>query len=197
MKRQLGMAGVVLAHVLVVAAGLGGCAEDRELAARRPVTALPEPDSEVLDEKLMIALAQAKNYHHKADIYIQEGKGAEAAEALHQLLRISFPDSAPEGEDVLLDARARLAKVLLAQGAIQDALQLVDEGIDGAKRRSFFLANLYTVKGELHEAAAQAMDQQGNQAGAAAARRDAIQAFDESIRINRALQQALVNEDKR
>lgn len=213
MKRHIGMVGdgmtrlgigkagvVAVALLLAVVAGLGGCAEDRELPARRPVTALPEPDADstdILGEALMIALAQAKNFHHKADVYLQEGKSAEAAEALHQLLGVPFPDGAPEGEDVLLDARARLAKLLLTRGAIQDALQLVDEGIDGARRRSFFLANLYTVKGEIHEAAAQALDQQGDEAGAGTARRDAIEAFDESISINRALQQALVNEGNR
>lgn len=192
MKQLFGVVMVVMA--LFVATGSGGCADEREVPARRPVTALPEPDSAILGEEVMIALAQAKNFHHKADVYIQEGKTAEAVEALQQLLRVPFPEGAPEGEDVLLDVRARLAKLLLSQGLSEDALLIVDEGIGGAKRRSFFLANLYTVKGEVHEAAARARDQQGNGEAAAAARRDAIEAFDESIRINRALQKALVSE---
>jgi tetratricopeptide (TPR) repeat protein len=193
--------GVVAFIVAAGATALGGCSQDRELPARRPITALPEPDdSQALDEDLMIALAQAKNFHHKADVYMQEGKTGEATEALRQILAVPFPESAPEGEDVLLDARARLAKLLLAGGQTEEALAVVEQGIGAARRRSFFLANLNTVKGEVHEAMAISWDQEGGEeaaSAAAAARRDAIEAFDESIHINRALQEALVNEGAR
>lgn len=192
--------GVVAFIVAAWATALGGCSQDRELTARRPITALPEPDSQVLDEELMIALAQAKNFHHKADVYMQEGKTAEATAALRQILSVPFPERAPEGEDVLLDARARLAKLLLAGEQAEEALAVVEQGIGTARRRSFFLANLNTVKGEIHEAMALSWDQQGGEeaaSAAAAARRDAIEAFDESIQINRALQEALVSEGVR
>ena len=194
MKHLFGVMAVVVAAGITA---LGGCNQDREIPARRPITALPEPDSQVLDEELMIALAQAKNFHHKADVYMQEGKTAEATEALRQILSVPFPERAPEGEDVLLDARARLAKLLLAGGQAEEALAVVEEGIGAARRRSFFLANLNTVRGEIHEAMARSWDQQGGEEAAAAAadaRRDAIEAFDESIQINRALQEALVSE---
>jgi hypothetical protein len=74
---------------------------------------------------------------------------------------------------------------------------VVEDGLAGQPRRSFFLANLYTVKGEVHEAQAAALDQQNTDEARAAARdarRAAIEAFDESIRINRALQEALLQE---
>lgn len=182
----------------VALAGLGACGPERDPGTERSVTALPEPDQgEPLSEELMLALSLAKNYHHKADVLAQEGRMDESAEALRQILGIRFPDGAPEAEDVRLDARARLAKLLVRQGRTDDAVRVVEEGLAGAPRRSFFLANLYTVKGEVHEAQATAFDQQGtDQARAAAsdARRAAIAAFDESIRINRALQESLLRE---
>jgi tetratricopeptide (TPR) repeat protein len=179
-------------------AGLGACGPDRDAGPERSVTALPEPDQgEPLSEELMLALSLAKNYHHKADVLAQEGRADESAEALRQILTIRFPDGAPEAEDVRLDARARLAKLLARQGLIDEAVRVVEDGLAGAPRRSFFLANLYTVKGEVHEAQAAALDQQGTAEAATAAseaRRAAIAAFDESIRINRALQEALLQE---
>jgi len=186
----------------VLGAGIAGCGPERDVGPERSVTALPEPDQgEPLSEELMLALSLAKNYHHKADVLAQEARMDESAEALRQILAIRFPSDAPEAEDVRLDARARLAKLLAAQGRIDEAVRVVEEGLAGQPRRSFFLANLYTVKGEVHEAQAAALDQNGvNEAGdearaaAREARRAAIEAFDESIRINRALQEALLQE---
>jgi tetratricopeptide (TPR) repeat protein len=194
---------LVLPLTLTVAlgAGLGGCSPERDSGPERSVTALPDPEhpdqGEPLSEELMLALSLAKNYHHKADVLAQEARMDESAEALRQILAIRFPADAPEAEDVRLDARARLAKLLAAQGRIDEAVRVVEEGLAGQPRRSFFLANLYTVKGEVHEAQAAALDQQGTDAARAAAhdaRRAAIEAFDESIRINRALQEALLHE---
>ena len=51
-----------------------------------------------------------------------------------------------------LDARARLAELLLAQHASAEALRMVGEGLAEATRESFFVANLYTVEGEILEA---------------------------------------------
>lgn len=189
---------LALALLLAVGAGLGGCGPERDSGAERSVTALPDPDQgEPLSEELMLALSLAKNYHHKADLLAQEARLDESAEALRQILAIRFPADAPEAEDVRLDARARLAKLLATQGRIDEAVRVVEDGLSGQPRRSFFLANLYTVKGEVHEAQAAALDQRGTdeaEAAARDARRAAIEAFDESIRINRALQEALLLE---
>lgn len=188
-----------LALLLAVAAGLmPACNADRDATPQRSVTALPDPDDgELLGEELMIALSLAKNYHHKADVLAQEARHDEAAEALRQILAIPFPADAPEAADVRLDARARLAKLLAAQGRIDEALAVIEQGLAGKPQESFFLANLLTVKGEVHEAQAAALDQTGTEQSKAAARdarRAAITAFDESIRINRALQEALLQE---
>lgn len=196
-RRGAAALATALAVFVAMAAGTG-CSADRDAAPQRSVTALPDPeDGELLGEELMIALSLAKNYHHKADVLAQEARYEEAAEALRQILAIPFPADAPEAADVRLDARARLGKLLASQGKIDEALTVVEQGLAEHPQDSFFRANLFTVKGEVHEAQATALDQ-GNteetRAAARDARRAAIAAFDESIRINRALQEALLRE---
>lgn len=175
----------VAALALVVA--LGSCTGGRD--DERGVTALPEAE-DALDEPLMIALAQARNYHHKADVLLAEARLDDAIGALRELLAIRFPAGAPEADDVVHDARARLAKLLVTKGAIDEALAVVDAGLAGAPRPSFFLANLHTARGEVLEAHAQLATGDA----ARAARRQAIEAFDRSIAINRDLLRGLVDE---
>ena len=148
------------------------------------VTQLAEPEN-ALTESLMIALGQASNYHHKADLLQREGKIDEAAAAVEAVLKISFPADAPESEDVILDTHARLAKLRLLQKRPDEALSLVDEGIAMSTRDSFFSANLHTVRGQVFEAKAMAAEPDSDEAKQAAV--DAISAFDASIKINEGL----------
>ena len=155
------------------------------------VTKLPDPDDQI-DQALMIALSQAKNFHHKAKVYMTDANLPDAIGAVREILAIEFPAGAPEAEDVRLDAYAMLAKLLLASGKPEDAMKAVDDGIAEKTRDSFFLANLYTVKGEIHEAQAADLDPQAEQARAL--RRAAIGAYDHSIQINEALQKQLAQD---
>jgi tetratricopeptide (TPR) repeat protein len=187
------------AVLVALAAGLGAltpsCTSGGDDAPARSATRLPEPDDAV-SEDLMIALAQAKNFHHKAKVYMSDGNFAEATASVRQILAIQFPAGAPEAEDVRLDARALLAKLLVGQHQLDEAMRTVDEGIASASRDSFFLANLYTVRGEVLEAQADAADATtaDGKTRAAEARRAAIVAYDKSISINKALQQRLIEE---
>lgn len=177
----------------MAAALASGCAA-RE--PEGPVTELVEADDlaspgtgAAIDEPLMLALAQAKNFHRKADVYLQDGRVDLAMASVRSVLDISFPAASPEGEDVHLDARARLAKLQLARGDLAAAAETVGKGLAGASRESFFVANLHTVRGEILEArAAAASDEQS----AAVLRRQAIEALDRSIAINAMLQRELV-----
>lgn len=47
-----------------------------------------------------------------------------------------------------------LAKLLVGQGKIEETMRVVQKGIVQSQRESFFIANLYTVKGEIHAALA-------------------------------------------
>jgi len=182
-----------LALALVV-----GCVGDDGGSAPRGgrVTKLPEPD-DAISEPLMVGLLQAKNFHHQAKVYMADGKLAEATAAVRKILALEFPAGAPEGEDVRLDARALLAKLLVAQGDLDGAMKAVDEGVASTQRESFFVANLYTVRGEVLEARAATLDAEQKTEDAKAARRAAIEAYDRSNQIAEALQKRLLEEMQR
>jgi tetratricopeptide (TPR) repeat protein len=181
---------------LALASMLAGCSVEDATPGR--VTELPRPEH-ALSEALMISLGQAKNYHHKADVYLSDGKPELAERALLRLLEVPFPPDSAEAEDVRLDARARLATLRLGRGALDEALAVVRDGLEDAARDSFFLANLHTVRGEIYEARAEALDaaEPPDREGARRARRQAIEAYARSIAINERLQERLMREGAR
>jgi hypothetical protein len=157
----------------------------------KSVTRVAEPD-EVIGQDLMMALAQAKNFHHKAKVYMTDGNLGEATAAVRQILSLRFPAGSPEADDVRNDARAMLAKLLVSQNQLEEAMRTVNEGIAQSPRESFFVANLFTVQGEIHEARALQLQTADDKANADAARRAAIESYDRSIKINEALQKKLM-----
>lgn len=183
------LAATAVACVLGVAllgysVGCGTRTGDEEEAEGR-ITELPQPGPE-LSKELMIGLALAQNYHHKADVYLKEARTEQAVTALRQILGIEFPAGSPEGADVTQDARARLAKILITRGQLDEAMTVVDQGIASATRQSFFLANLHTARGEVLEARAE-MIEDDDKAAAVTARRQAIESYDRAITIQKAL----------
>ena len=184
-----------LATALVAA----GCSsrEDGAAAGGEPearVTQLTEP-TDALSEELMLALALAKNHHHKADVYLKQARFEDAVNEIRQILSVPFPEDAPEGQDVRLDARARLAKLLVTRGQLDEAMAVVDGGIEGARRESFFLGNLHSVRGEVWEARAVAVEEE-DPAAAREARVEAIRAFDRAIEIENRLLEKLSREKR-
>ena len=182
---------MILACAVAAAGLVASCAqddrdgEDRDAKKAGRITEITQP-GDALSEELMLALSMAKNLHHKADVYLAEMRSDEAVKALKEILDIRFPEGAAEAEDVTLDARARLSKLLASQGSLDQALTVADDGIKAAKRRSFFLANLHAVRGEVLEGrAVQIEDKQPDQARAL--RRDAIKSLDEAIEIEKVL----------
>jgi tetratricopeptide (TPR) repeat protein len=159
-------------------------------------THVAEP-TDVIDQKLMLALSQAKNFHHKAKVYMSDGKLDDAIASVREILSLQFPAGAPEAEDVRDDARALLAKLLVGKGELDEAMRVVGEGIAASTRESFFVANLYTVQGEIHEARATQLEAAGDAASKAKADEEkhaAIASFDKSIEINAKLQKRLMEE---
>jgi hypothetical protein len=185
----LSLAGVLAASVAGVTCV--ACSTEAPPQQAGSVTRVPEP-GDVIDQELMIALAQAKNFHHKAKVYMSDGNLVDATASVRQILSLRFPAGAPEAEDVRLDARALLAKLLVSQGQLEEAMTTVSEGLAQASRESFFVANLHTVQGEIHEARATQLDAANDQARAAEEKRAAIAAYDRSIQINAALQKRLM-----
>ena len=162
------------------------CSQAREDSV---TTHTAEP-SEAIDQKLMVPLLQAKNFHHKAKVYMSDGKLDDAIASVREILSLSFPAGAPEAEDVRNDARALLAKLYIGKGQLDDAMRVVNEGIASSTRESFFVANLMTVQGEIHEARAASLDA----AAAAQEKRAAIESYDKSIQIDTALQKKLTEQ---
>ena len=177
---------LTIANVVFFVGSRGGAS-----TGQQSVTRVAEPD-EVIGQELMMALAQAKNFHHKAKVYMTDGNLAEATAAVRQILSLRFPPNTPEADDVRNDARALLAKLLISQNQLEEAMRTVDEGIAQSPRESFFVANLYTVQGEVHEARALALETGGEKAKAAEERRSAITSYDKSIKINEVLQKKLM-----
>jgi hypothetical protein len=161
-------------------------------ACEQPGVTTPpvERDPGAASDELLIALSRARSHHAQADLYLAEGDTAAAAGALERILLVPFPAGAPEGEDTQLDARARLARLYLKSGRLADAERVLDEGLRAPGRSSFFRANLWAVSGERHEARAKQL-QATDPAAAREARRAALMAYDESIRLNTELQQRL------
>ena len=203
--RGIARIGVVLGVALGVA--LAGCSSEREPGAgtrseaARPVTRVTDPSEaperfDLIDHDLLVALAQAKNFHHKAKVYMTDGNLTAATASVRQILSLSFPRGAPEADDVRNDARALLAKLLMSQGQLDDAARTVDEGLAQSQRESFFVANLYTVQGEIHEARAAALvaATEPSEAAASTERHAAIASYDRSIQINERLQKKLMEE---
>ena len=179
----------LLAAVLAVA-----CSNHR--SAPRPTTHTTEP-TDAIGKDLMVALLQAKNFHHKAKVYMSDGNLDAAIASVRQVLSLRFPPGAPEAEDVRNDARALLAKLLVDKGQLDDAMTVVQEGIAQSQRQSFFVANLYTVQGEIHEARAAALEASGAadaKAKAADEKRAAIASYDTSIKIDDKLQRELTEQ---
>jgi hypothetical protein len=177
---------------VIAITGCFSCTGDKD---PKPTTRTADP-TEVIGEDLMISLSKAKNFHHKARVYMSDGKIAEAIASVREILSLQFPAGAPEAEDVRNDARALLAKLLVGQGNVEEAMTVVTEGIAQSQRESFFVANLYTVKGEIHEARAAALDASdpANKPKIVEEKRAAIAAYDKSNQINTVLQQQLMEE---
>jgi hypothetical protein len=186
--RRLPLAAVALALALASCHG-----EPRPSVTESPIARADDP---ALDEVLLVPLAQARNLHHLADLHLADADLEAAIGAVAAVLRVRFPAGSPEGEDTLLDARARLAKLLVTAGRPDEARRVVDEGLAAAARESFFLANLHAVSGELHQARARALEE-SDPAAARAERRRAIEAIERSMEINERIQQRLWKEIRR
>lgn len=165
--------------------------------AKRPERCCPCPEGKVLDQELLVRLASARSMHHQADLHLQQGEVEQAINAVRRILELDLDAKWPEAEEARLDARARVAKLLLGQGKEAEALEAVKLGIESARRESFYLSNLHSVRGEVLEHRSKRLDKEGDKPGAKRIAREAIEAFERSIAINKRLQHELLEKGKR
>jgi hypothetical protein len=158
----------------------------------RSSTAPQDRDDVTGSEALLLALGQVRDYNHSADVSLSMGETEKAIKDLEDALAVTFPDDDPQVTDaVRLDTRARLAKLYLGAGRLDDALKIVDDGVAQAHGDSFFLGNLLHVAGQVHEARAVHAADQGI---AMAEKRAAIEAYGRSIDCEKRVQRALLKE---
>lgn len=177
---------VILAAALIAVAFAvgGGCSRD---------------ESSRSDDLMLVQLAEARAWQRRADLHLADGDIAAAIADVQEVLSIRFPTGSAEGEDVLLDAHARLARLYLSQSngagggseeAEQRALAQVEAGRKLTSRESFFRAHLESVAADVFEARARRLT---DPAAQKQARKEAISALERAIAIDRALQRSLLN----
>ena len=145
------------------------------------------------DEAMLLMLSEARALQRYADLKLIDGDVEGAIASVRQVLAIRFPPAAPETEDVLLDAHARLARLLLSRGgqeAEEAALAELAAARRLATRDSFFRSHIENVAADVYAARAKRLTAPEAQKEA---RRQEAQALERVIEIDRRLQRALFN----
>jgi hypothetical protein len=139
-----------------------------------------------VDPALLAFLSRARSAHHIADQ--REGeKSLEAATApLQALIDGPVPGGAvlpPEAREVLADTRARLADLQSQLNRFDDASANIEQGLKLATELTYFRGHLFEVRGLVEERRAKFLETQGSAGEAAAATRAALEAFEQSMKI--------------
>jgi tetratricopeptide (TPR) repeat protein len=139
-----------------------------------------------VDTEIMAFLSEARALHHEANLKEESGDLAGAVSAMERLVaaRRPHPDrTAPEIEEVLADAYARLAELRLKKGELDPAAGAVKSGLEHVAEATYFRGHLVEVQGLVEEARAAQLADAGNAAEAAKAREHAIQLLEEVVKI--------------
>ncbi len=137
----------------------------------------------VVDDVLLAYLSQARAHHHQADLAEDAGDTQGAIAALERLLARPRPRQAPEIDEVVADTHARLGDLRSRLGDFDGASKDVDQGLAVAPKISYFQGHLHEVRGLVEERRSKALAAKGDEGGAAAARENAMKAYEEAIAI--------------
>jgi hypothetical protein len=187
-----------LAVSLALAVPLAGCGRPGNDAGDCACAAEP-----VVDAALLAFLSKARAAHHQADLAQEDGNLDLAIAALEPIASGPRPASVhgeapPEVAEVIADTRARLADLRSDLGHFAAAGEDIAQGLALATKPTHFRGHLYEVSGLVHERQAKALAAQGDEAGAAAARARALDAFEMAIKIqDQVITEALGDAGKR
>ena len=146
-----------------------------------------------VDEALMAFLSAARALHHEADIREQSGDTASAIASLERLVAMPAP-AAVEVDEVLADARARLAELRLERGDVDGADREVQAGLQRVKGPTYFRGHLLEVEGLLEEARAGALADAGKSVEATRAKARAVSLLEEAVQVQeRVIDRALAD----
>jgi len=155
-----------------------------------------EPPGPPVDEALMAFLSAARALHHEADIRQSASDSAGAIASLERLVALPAP-GAVEVDEVVADARARLAELRLGQGDVDGADRDVHAGLQRVKGPTYFRGHLLEVEGLLEEARAGALADAGKSEEAARARAKAVDLLEEAVKVQeRVIDRALADGGK-
>jgi hypothetical protein len=157
-----------------------------------------DPGQVVVDMELMAFLSEARALHHQANLKEESGDLQGAANAMQRLVAARRPHDgkAPEVQEVLADAYARLAEIELRQNALGRASEAVKTGLTFTPEPTYFKGHLVEVEGLIEEARAGELADAGQSEQAAHAREKAIQLLEEVVRIqHQVIQRSLAARD--
>jgi hypothetical protein len=143
-------------------------------------------DAPAVDTEIMAFLSEARALHHQANIAEESGDLTGAAHAVERLVAAPRPHparKAPEVEEVLADAYARLAELRLRKGDLGPAAAAVRSGLDHVEGATYIRGHLVEVQGLIEEARAAQLADAGNAAEATRARVHAIELLEEVVKI--------------
>jgi hypothetical protein len=155
-----------------------------------------EPAGPPVDAALMAFLSAARSLHHEADIRQSANDTVGAIAALERLVALPAP-AATEVDEVVADARARLAELRLGQGDVDGADRDVQAGLQRVTGPTYFRGHLLEVAGLLEEARAGALADAGKSDAAACARAKAVDLLEEAVKVQeRVIDHALADGGK-
>jgi tetratricopeptide (TPR) repeat protein len=177
----------LVASFIFGASSIVGCARsERDRAGAQPPAASEPAGATVVDPVLLAFLSKARAAHHKADLAEASGDVATAIASLESLAQGPRPGGERpliEVSEVLSDTHARIADLQSARGQFDAAIEHVQTGLGLATDVTYFRGHLFEVRGLVEERRAKALDERGETERAREARKSAIDAFGEAVRI--------------
>ncbi len=152
-----------------------------------------------IDTDIMAFLSEARALHHQANLKEDAGDLPGAIASMERLVGAQRPHperKAPEVEEVLADAYARLAELELKRGGLDAASKAIESGLSHAPDATYFRGHLVEVQGLVMEATAEGLADAGKKDEAARAREKAIQLLEEVVKIqDQVIQRSLGSRD--
>lgn len=145
----------------------------------------PQSSRQAPSQALLSAIGTAQALQHESDEHEARGEIPLAIESARRVLDVPFAPSAPEREDVRLDAYGRIAELELGRGDASAAETQANLGLAESTRDSYFRARLHVVLGRVHQSRAAHLRETGDDTAARTESEAAIDELERSIAINR------------
>jgi tetratricopeptide (TPR) repeat protein len=147
-----------------------------------------------IDTDLMAFLSEARALHHEANLKEDDNDLDGALAAMDRLVAARRPRAAPEVEEVLADAYARMGELRLKKGDLAPAADAIHRGLEHAPEPTYFRGHLLEVEGLVEEARAASLADAGKPAEAKQAREHAILLLESVVKIqDQVIQRSLAN----